>query len=108
MASESRSYNEPYSGDYLSRVAFPLGGIGAGMVCLEGTGFLSHGSLRGRPEVFNELPAFSAVCVKGEPNVALALEGPVPSWKVFGPAGTANGSYKSTYGLPRCHVTAKK
>ena len=101
MAPESRSFNKPYSGDYLSRVAFPLGGIGAGMICLEGTGFLSHGSLRGRPEVFNELPAFSAVCVKGDPNVALALEGPVPSWKAFGPAGTANGSYKSTYGLPR-------
>ena len=75
MKSEARPYNTPYTGDYLNRVAFPLGGIGAGMICLEGTGFLSHASLRGHPEVFNELPAFSALCIKGQPNLAVALEG---------------------------------
>ena len=36
----------PFTGAYLDHVAFPLGGIGAGMVCLEGTGALSHVSLR--------------------------------------------------------------
>ncbi|NLE45572.1 MAG: hypothetical protein GX620_12700 [Chloroflexi bacterium] len=101
MESTDREYNSPYAGEYLSRVAFPLGGIGAGMVCLEGTGGLSHGSLRGRPEVFNELPIFSAVCVKGAPNLALALEGPVPAWKAFGTPGSGNGGYQKTYGLPR-------
>ena len=94
---EARIYNGPYTGDYLDQIAFPLGGIGAGMICLEGTGFLSHASLRGQPDVYNELPAFSALCIKGDPNTAIALEGPVPSWKVFGPPGTGNGAYNKTY-----------
>ena len=38
-------YNGPYEGETLQRVAFPLGGMGAGMLCLEGTGALSHVSL---------------------------------------------------------------
>ena len=43
-----------------------MGGIGAGMICLEGTGALSHVSLRNRPEVFNEPLIFAALCVKGK------------------------------------------
>lgn len=55
-----------YTGKQLDRSAFPLGGIGAGMVALEGTGALSHVSLRHRPEVFNEPVIFSALYVKVE------------------------------------------
>jgi len=102
METKKRPYNSTYTGEYLSRVAFPLGGMGAGMMCLEGTGALSHVSLRGQPDVFNEPLLFSALCVKGGPNVARVLEGPVPGWKVFGPAGTGNGAGGKTYGLPRC------
>jgi len=40
----------PYTDAHLSRVAFSLGGLGAGMICLEGTGALSHFSLRHRPD----------------------------------------------------------
>ena len=28
---EGRGYNEAYEGEYLKRVAFPIGGLGAGM-----------------------------------------------------------------------------
>jgi uncharacterized protein (DUF608 family) len=94
-------YNGSYIGEHLDRVAFPLGGIGAGMVCLEGTGALSHVSLRGRPEVFNEPLVFAALTVKGSPSVPRVLEGPVPAWKVFGPAGSGNGSGGRSYGFPR-------
>ena len=97
----TRGYNEPYEGEYLNRVAFPLGGMGAGMICLEGTGALSHVSLRGKPNVYNEPLVFSALCVKGTENVARVLEGPVPMWKAFGPANTANGSGDKSFGLPR-------
>ena len=31
-------YNGLYAGDRLNRVAFPLGGLGAGMICFEGKG----------------------------------------------------------------------
>ena len=34
----AHTFNQTYSGEYLNRVAFPVGGIGAGMFCMEGTG----------------------------------------------------------------------
>jgi uncharacterized protein (DUF608 family) len=96
-----RTYNEAYGGDCLNQVAFPLGGIGAGMVCLEGTGALSHVSLRNRPEIFNEPCVFAAISVKGKRSAARVLEGPVPVRKIFGARGTGNGAGGTSYGLPR-------
>jgi hypothetical protein len=79
---------------------FPMGGMGAGMICLEGTGALSHFSLRHRPEVFNEPCTFAALAIRGRPELARVLEGPVPPWKLFGSAGTGNGAAGSSFGLP--------
>lgn len=91
-----------YTGENLSQVAFPLGGIGAGMICFEGTGALTNFSLKNHPEVFNEPNVFSAVTVKGgKRNISLVLEGAVPDRKIFGPRGTANGGRDKSYGLPR-------
>ncbi len=98
----ARDYNGWYAGPYLNRVAFPLGGIGAGMVCVEGTGALSHVSVRHEMEAFNEPLMFAALSVKGrEGSRARLLEGPVPGWKVFGRPGTGNGAGRTSYGLPR-------
>ena len=102
MSTKKRSYNIPYTGEHLNRIAFPLGGMGAGMICLEGTGALSHVSLRGQMEFYNEPEVYAALHVKGVPNGTKVLEGPVPKWKYFGPAGTGNGGTIHTYGLPRC------
>ncbi len=44
---------------------------------------------------------FSAICLKGEPNLARVLEGPVPMWKAFRLPGSANGCGGKTWGLPR-------
>jgi uncharacterized protein (DUF608 family) len=96
-----RPYNGPYSGAHLSRVAFPLGGIGAGMIGLEGTGALSHVSLRHKPDVFNEPCMFAALHVKSTPSVARVLEGPVPGWKLFGVPDAGNGRGGTSFGLPR-------
>ena len=97
-----RGYNGPYSGPHLNRVAFPIGAMGAGMVCLEGTGAISHVSVRNKPEVFNEPHAYAALCVRGaDRNVARVLEGPVPPWKIFGAPGTGNGAARTSFGLPR-------
>jgi uncharacterized protein (DUF608 family) len=71
------------------------------MICLEGTGALSHVSLRNRPEVYNEPCVFAAVSIEGAAPVARVLEGPVPARKVFGPPDTGNGAGGTTYGLPR-------
>ncbi len=78
-----RNFNDAYTADYLSRVAFPMGGIGAGMLCLEGSGALSHVSLRHKPDIFNEPRMFAALYVAGA-KTARVIEGPVPSWKAFG------------------------
>ncbi|MCB9850612.1 MAG: hypothetical protein H6817_07895 [Phycisphaerales bacterium] len=96
------TYNGTYSGRQLDRIAFPIGGIGAGMVCLTGTGALTHVSVRNRMDFFNEPCAFAAVCIR-QPggNIAKVLEGPVPTWKVFGNPSTGNGATGTTYGLPR-------
>jgi uncharacterized protein (DUF608 family) len=94
-------YNGEYAGERLNRVAFPMGGLGAGMICLEGTGAVSHVSLRNKPEVFHEPCTFGALCVKGQPQVARVLEGPVPGWKLFGQPGTGNGASGTSFGLPR-------
>ena len=71
------------------------------MICLEGTGAISHVSVHNKPDIFNEPCVFAAVCVKGQPNVARVIEGPVPGWKLFGQPNTGNGAGGKTYGLPR-------
>ncbi|MEO8415013.1 MAG: GH116 family glycosyl hydrolase [Ginsengibacter sp.] len=96
----SRKYNQAYTGEYLTRVAFPMGGIGAGMICIEGSGALSHVSIRNKPEIFNEPGLFGAIVVKGIKNGAKLLEGPVPDWKKFGLHDAGNGLTGATIGLP--------
>lgn len=102
-AESSHQYNGSYTGDYLNRIAFPIGGMGAGMFCIEGSGAISHMSVRNRPDVFNVPVMFGAICVKGVKNGAKILEGPVPDWKKFGQPGAGNGLGGSITGLPHFH-----
>ncbi|MEX2234639.1 MAG: GH116 family glycosyl hydrolase [Cyclobacteriaceae bacterium] len=96
-----RKYNEAYEGENLNRVAFPIGGLGGGMFCLEGTGAISHMSVRNKPDVFNEPGMFGAIAIKGDRVEAKILEGPSPDWKRFGQPNSGNGSGGSIFGLPR-------
>ena len=91
-----------YSKEKLNQIAFPLGGIGAGMICLEGGGAVSNVSLRHKAEVFNEALMFSALTIKNpnKENLTLILEGQVPKRKIFGPENCSKGLV-ATYGLPR-------
>ena len=102
---KGHEYNNYYSGRYLDRIAFPVGGIGAGMFCIEGTGAISHMSVRNKPEVFNEPCMFAAISLKGIENGTKVLEGQVPDWKKFGQPNSANGSPKTSFGLPRFNNT---
>jgi uncharacterized protein (DUF608 family) len=97
----AREYNGNYQQDFLKRIAFPIGGIGAGMFCLEGSGAISHMSIRNKPDVFNEPGMFGAISIKGRKNNAKVIEGPVPDWKSFGQPNTGNGAGGSIFGLPR-------
>ncbi len=96
-----RAYNGAYRGAYNNRIAFPIGGMGTGMFCMEGTGAISHMSIRHRPDLFNEPSMFAAISIKGLEKGAKVLEGPVPDWKKFGQRGAGNGMGGNTYGLPR-------
>ncbi|MET3877180.1 GH116 family glycosyl hydrolase [Chitinophaga sp. OAE865] len=97
-----RRFNESYTGKYNNRIAFPVGGIGAGMFCLEGTGAISHMSVHHNPEMFYEPAMFAAISIKGVPNGARVLEGSVPNWKKFGQRDAGlGGTGGATWGLPR-------
>ena len=97
--SAGHSFNGSYTGKSLNRLAFPIGGIGAGMFCLDGNGAFSHMSVRHKPDIYNSPFMFAALSVKGIENGAKILEGPVQDWKIFGSPNTGNGS--GLFGVPR-------
>lgn len=97
----NREFNSEYRNEYLNRIAFPIGGMGAGMFCLEGTGAISHVSLHHHPDLMNEPYTFAAIHVKGAAQGTKVLEGQVPDWKLFGPDQSGLGRGDKTYGLPR-------
>ena len=107
----SHAFNTPYEGEYNQYTAYPMGGIGAGMIALEGTGALSHVSLYHKPAFYHEPMAMAALCVQTpEGNRALVLEGQVPSRKVYRVPGGDTGLFGRTYGLPRfdnCRFTGR-
>ena len=77
---------------------------------MEGTGSISHMSVRNQPEVFNEPCMFAAISVKGLKNGTKVIEGQVPDWKKFGRPDSANGSGGMSYGFPRfqnCRFTSR-
>lgn len=101
IGKSNREFNTEYRNEYLNRIAFPIGGMGAGMFCLEGTGAISHVSLRHHPDLMNEPYTFAAIHVKGAALGTKVLEGQVPDWKLFGPVQSGLGRGDKTYGLPR-------
>jgi uncharacterized protein (DUF608 family) len=100
LLSNKHAFNDKYKGEYLNHIAFPIGGFGTGMFCIEGSGAISNMSLRHHPEVFNEPTMFAALHVKGIEDGTKILEGPVPDWKKFGMPNSALGG-GGTLGLPR-------
>ncbi|WP_129714115.1 GH116 family glycosyl hydrolase [Pedobacter sp. SYP-B3415] len=97
-----RAYNSAYSAEFNNRIAFPIGGIGAGMIALEGTGAISHASVRHNPEMFLEPAMFAAISIKGHKEGARVVEGMVPEWKKFGARDSGlGGTGGATWGLPR-------
>ena len=100
-ANNSRSFNGQYKGEYLDRIAFPIGGMGTGMFCIEGSGAISHMSIRHKPEIFNEPCMFAAIHLKGVEYGTKIIEGQSPHWKRFGLPGAGNGLGQTTWGLPR-------
>lgn len=97
-------FDKKYSGNNLDLISYPLGGIGAGMICLDGRGSLSHVSIMHKPDVMNEPICFGALSIKG--IGARVLEGQIPIRKIMispkvSTTGASNGLGQTCYGLPR-------
>lgn len=87
----------------------PMGGIGAGCICLNGSGGFQDFSIRNQPAT-TALPdgwgfsdaAFALLHVKGEQPVTKLLEGPVPPEKIWDQGVQGQGFRKGGHeGLPR-------
>lgn len=100
-----------YSGDHATQVAMPLGGIGAGSVCLNGYGGLQDFSIRTRPEntampagftANSPEAAFAVLHIKGAPAVTKLIEGPFPAFKIFDQGLQGQGLRRGGFeGFPR-------
>jgi uncharacterized protein (DUF608 family) len=99
---ESRLFNTSYSGDFLSEVSFPLGGIGSGMICIDGPGSLSKFSVRNCPDLVTCRRVFAAIALPGNLPRALVVEGPVPECRLKPDfPGKWGAPPNVTWGLPR-------
>ncbi|WP_394795590.1 GH116 family glycosyl hydrolase [Armatimonas sp.] len=98
-----------YEGAKLLQIAMPMGGIGAGTVCLNGHGGLQDFSIRHKPTL-SALPdghgyydgAFALLHIKGETPITRLVEGPLPPEKLYDQGLQAQGYRKGGHeGLPR-------
>jgi uncharacterized protein (DUF608 family) len=100
-----------FSAESATQVAMPLGGIGAGCICLNGYGGLQDFSIRTRPET-TALPegftsdsaeaAFAVLHVKGTASVTRLVEGPFPVFKIFDQGLQGQGLRRGGFeGFPR-------
>ena len=93
-----------YTGKQLDRIAYPLGGIGTGMLCLQGTGNIGNVSLYHHPDYRNIPLTFSAITIKGEHGSSRVVEAPVPESNAFAVWDNACLGMEvgwCSYGLPR-------
>ena len=100
-----------FSGDRATQVAMPIGGLGAGCICINGVGGLQDFSIRTRPET-TALPAgftsnspeaaFAILHLKGASPVTRLVEGPFPPFKIFDQGLQGQGLRRSgSEGFPR-------
>jgi uncharacterized protein (DUF608 family) len=100
-----------YTGERTTQIALPLGGIGAGSVCMNGYGGLQDFSIRTRPET-TALPstfsanspeaAFAILRIKSESGATKLVEGPFPPFKIFDQGLQGQGLRRGGFeGFPR-------
>lgn len=99
----------PFDHPEILQTAMPMGGIGAGCICLNGHGGLQDFSIRNRPAT-TALPdghdaheaAFAVLHIIGKKPVTRILEGPLPPEKVYDQGLQGQGYRHGLYeGLPR-------
>ena len=97
-----------FEGQNLLQIAFPLGGIGAGCVCLNGIGALQDLSIRNAPSTTAEPDRHRgqdggfALLHLPESGLTRLLEGPFPPEKIYNQGLKSQGYNGAGYeGLPR-------
>jgi uncharacterized protein (DUF608 family) len=104
-----RGSQRSFSGVSATQVAMPLGGIGAGCVCLNGYGGLQDFSIGNRPET-TALPegftyskaAFAVLHIKGTSSITKLVEGPFPVLKIYDQGLQGEGYRRGGFeGFPR-------
>ena len=98
-----------FSGDTATQVAMPIGGIGAGCICLNGYGGLqdfsiwNHPSTTALPEGYaSSQAAFAILHIKGASPVTKLVEGPFPVLKIFDQGLQGEGYRRGGFeGFPR-------
>ena len=100
-----------FTGERTTQIALPIGGIGAGSVCMNGYGGLQDFSIRTRPEntampagftANSPEAAFAILHIKGEPGVTRLVEGPFPPFKIFDQGLQGQGLRRGGFeGFPR-------
>jgi len=97
-----------FTGDHLLQIAMPLGGIGAGCICLNGHGGLQDFSIRHKP-YRTALPdkharqdaGFALLHIK-QMNITKLVEGPMPTGKIYAQGLKSQGSLGGGFeGFPR-------
>lgn len=119
LASQLRQRTRIFSGGDLLQIAMPMGGIGAGAICLNGYGGIQDLSIRNKPGT-TALPDGHAVLqecacallhIKGTNAVTKLVEGPMSPEKLYDQGLQAQGYRHCGHeGLPRfrdCTFTAE-
>lgn len=103
------SGSRTFSGADLLQIAMPMGGIGAGSVCLSGYGGLQDFSIRNKPSL-TAMPdghgftdaAFAVLYMGGKNPTTRLIEGPLPREKAYDQGLQGQGYRKGGHeGLPR-------
>ena len=105
----SRGPQRTFTGDKAVQIAMPLGGIGAGCVCLNGYGGLQDFSIGNHPST-TALPegyapskaAFAILHIKGATPITKLVEGPFPIFKIYDQGLQGEGYRRGGFeGFPR-------
>ena len=100
----------PFKHRKVLQTAMPLGGIGAGCICLNGYGALQDFSIRNNPRTtaladgheHKGDAGFALLRINGEKSVTRLVEGPIPMEKIYDQGLQAQGYRHGGYeGLPR-------
>lgn len=107
-----------YKGAKLLQISMPMGGIGAGCICLNGYGGLQDFSIYNKPATSGQADghafrdaAFAMLHLKGKDNLTRLVEGPLPPEKLYNQGlqgqGYRGGGHEGMPRFDRCEFESR-